>query len=145
MADRRRMDLLQIKTFIDAMAASDLSELVAGKDGWTLRLLRDGASPGAAAPAPAAPVPAAPRIRPRAAAPAEIRSPMAGIVYLRPSPGEADFVAPGSTIAAGAVICVVEAMKTFLQVRAERGGTIAAILVASGEEVELGQPLMRLG
>ncbi|WP_203070434.1 acetyl-CoA carboxylase biotin carboxyl carrier protein [Falsiroseomonas ponticola] len=134
------MDLLQIKTFIDAMAASDLSEMVAGKDGWTLRLLRDGASPGAAAPAPAAP-----RTRPRAAAPAEIRSPMAGIVYLRPSPGEADFVAPGSTIAAGAVICVVEAMKTFLQVRAERGGTIAAILVASGEEVELGQPLMRLG
>lgn len=137
------MDLHQIKTFIDAMAASDLSEMVVSKNGWTLRLLR-----GAPLPRDAAvPATEAPRLRARAAAPAEadLRSPMAGIVYLRPSPGEPDFVAPGSTIAAGAVICVVEAMKTFLQVRAERGGTIAAILVASGEEVELGQPLMRLG
>lgn len=137
------MDLHQIKTFIDAMAASDLSEMAVSKDGWTLRLLRGAPSPrGVAGPATEAP-----RLRAHAAVPAEadLRSPMAGIVYLRPSPGEPDFVVPGSTIAAGAVICVVEAMKTFLQVRAERGGTIAAILVASGEEVELGQPLMRLG
>lgn len=134
------MDLHQIKICIDAMAASDLSEMSVSKDGWTLRLARGGTRAAEAGPGVAQQLP-----RPAAPSESELRSPMAGIVYLRPSPGEPDFVAPGSSIALGAVICVVEAMKTFLQVRAERAGTIAAILVASGDEVELGQPLMRVG
>jgi acetyl-CoA carboxylase biotin carboxyl carrier protein len=69
---------------------------------------------------------------------------MPGIVHLRPAPDRPDFVSAGSSIAPGAVVCLVEAMKTFLEVRAERGGVVDAVLVASGEEVELGQPLVRI-
>ncbi len=70
---------------------------------------------------------------------------MSGIVYLRPAPDKPDFISRGATIAPGAVICVVEAMKMFHEVRAENGGAVDAILVASGDEVEAGQPIMRMG
>jgi acetyl-CoA carboxylase biotin carboxyl carrier protein len=144
------MDLETLKTFIDAMAQSDLAEMRFSEGGWTLRLSR--AAVGRDAPAPAASLPsdAVPPVippRPRRAVPADtdIRAPMSGIVHLRPAPGRPDFVSAGASIAPGGVVCLVEAMKTFLEVRAGRGGLVDAILVASGEEVELGQPLMRIG
>jgi acetyl-CoA carboxylase biotin carboxyl carrier protein len=149
------MDPDKIKMFIDAMAASDLAEMSFSEGGWTLRLVRvaEGAHSVTRAAPKAAPVhPAPPRApaipsrpKPAAATEAEIRAPMPGIVYLRPAPDRPDFVTTGTRISAGAVICVVEAMKMFLEVRAERGGLVDAILVASGDEVELGQPLMRIG
>jgi acetyl-CoA carboxylase biotin carboxyl carrier protein len=146
------MDLEQLKTFIDAMAASDLAEMTFSEGGWTLRLSRGvghhvEAAPTvmplpAAAPASVPPVPLRPKRA--AAAEAEIRAPMPGVVHLRPAPDRPAFVAPGASIAPGAVVCLVEAMKTFLEVRAERGGLVDAVLVVSGDEVELGQPLMRI-
>ncbi|MGG5823482.1 acetyl-CoA carboxylase biotin carboxyl carrier protein [Falsiroseomonas sp. HW251] len=150
------MELDRIKAFIDAMAASDLAEMTFSEGGWTLRLTRGAVHRDEAAPVPSASAPrrpAAPDREPRlasrpklaAATEAEIRSPMPGIVYLRPAPDKPDFVSAGARIAPGAVICMVEAMKTFLEVRADRGGLVDAILVASGDEVELGQPLMRIG
>lgn len=143
------MTLDEIKALIEAMGRSDLTELQVEKDGWTLRLMRD--------PRPAARdtgqmrVPRqepAPRPRP-AAGPAEppdgtIRAPLAGVVHLCPSPEAPPFVSPGETVDAGATICTVEAMKMFNAIRAERPGTVAAILVASGDEVEAGQPLVRI-
>lgn len=141
------MDLDRIKAFIDAMADSDLAEMTFREGDWTLRLTRAG--DGALATVPtASPTPPAPAVqpqRPRPAAAPEIRAPMPGIVYLRPAPGEPDFVAPGASIVPGAVLCVVEAMKIFLQIRAECAGVVEAVLVASGDEVELGQALMRVG
>ena len=137
------MDLAQIKAFIDAMASSDLAELEATKDGWTLRLVRKSA-PGHATRA-ADPLSAAePQINVVAAAEPLVCAPLSGIVYLRPSPDQPPFVVPGQSIKAGMTVCVVEAMKTFNEVRADRDGVVSAILVESETLVDAGQPLIRL-
>jgi len=150
------MDLPEIKALIDAMAASDLAEMEVAKDGWTLRLVRQ--QPGASAPLPPAEralepralEPAAPATPARSAPPEPmtddtlVRAPMFGTVYLSPTPGEPAFVAIGEPVKAGATLCVIEAMKVFNTVRADRDGAVTAVLVASGDEVQAGQPLLRL-
>jgi acetyl-CoA carboxylase biotin carboxyl carrier protein len=148
----------RIKAFIDAMAASDLDELELRQDGWTLRLVRraGGATTAQTALAPhaaAADASDTPALRDEPAAPHEERtpqiaareltSPLYGIVHLQQAPGEPPFVHVGATVAAGRTLCVIEAMKVFHEVCADRDGTVAAVLVASGEEVEAGQPLFR--
>jgi len=147
------MNLTEIKSLIDAMAASDLSEMELTRDGTLLRLVRrKTASPAAApatvtAPAPVARAPrgnAAPAATP-AQASSDITTPLYGVVHWRPSPDAAPFVAPGQAIKAGQVVCVVEAMKVFNEIRAECDATVLALLVESGAEVEAGQPLLRLG
>lgn len=146
------MTLDEIKGLIDAMGSSDLSEMAVERNGWSLRLVRH------AAPAPTSGSipsriprsPTRPASQPRAAeapkAPArgEVCAPLAGIVYFSPTPGAPSFVGVGQPVLAGAVLCVVEAMKTFNEVRAERDGTVEAILVASGSEVDAGATLMRI-
>jgi acetyl-CoA carboxylase biotin carboxyl carrier protein len=67
-----------------------------------------------------------------------------GLVHLRPSPDAPPFVLVGQTVKAGDTVCLIEAMKVFNSVRAERAGTIAAVLVTSESEVEAGQTLMRI-
>jgi acetyl-CoA carboxylase biotin carboxyl carrier protein len=150
------MQLAQIKAFIDAMASSDLAELEVSRDGWTLRLarrhgqrapVRPAADPrpqqtshreaelDAVAPAPVATSEIVAR---------EIMAPLAGIVYLQPSPGQPPYVVAGQAIKAGTAVCIIEAMKTMNEIRAEHDGTIEAILVASETLVEAGQPLMRI-
>jgi acetyl-CoA carboxylase biotin carboxyl carrier protein len=145
------MELPQIKAFIDAMASSDLTELEVSKDGWTLRLLRGGERRTKAARARGiAGPPPSPRSRgdePQpeiSAAALEICAPLSGIVYLGPSPNQPPFVVVGQAIKAGTAVCVIEAMKTFSEIRAERDGTIEKILVASETLVEAGQPLVRI-
>jgi acetyl-CoA carboxylase biotin carboxyl carrier protein len=146
------MEAHQIKAFIDAMAASDLEEMEVRHEGWELRLVRHShgaasvpaVAPQAAVPAPsrsdepAHPAPAA------VAGPQEIRAPMFGVVHLQQAPGEPPFVRVGDVIEAGQMLCAIEAMKVFNDVRADRGGRIAAVLVASGAEVEAGQPLVTI-
>lgn len=155
------MTPLEIKTLIDAMAASDLAEMEFSRDGVTLRLVRQG---GASAAAPAAPapsiavataVPATPASRPTATPStpaasakvqplaAELTAPLYGVVHWRAGPDEPVFVTPGQAVAMGQVVCVIEAMKVFNEVRSERAGTVGALLAESGLEVEAGQPLLR--
>jgi acetyl-CoA carboxylase biotin carboxyl carrier protein len=74
--------------------------------------------------------------------PGLIASPMVGVVYLAPEPGAAPFVTVGSRVAQGQTLLLIEAMKTFNQVRAPRAGTVARILVEPGMPVEYGEPLM---
>ncbi|EWY36199.1 hypothetical protein N825_29530, partial [Skermanella stibiiresistens SB22] len=74
----------------------------------------------------------------------EIRSPLAGTLYFSPSPGEADFVTVGQVVEVGATLCVIEAMKVFNEVKAERAGTVEALLVTSGDDVDAGQPILRV-
>ncbi len=146
------MEQQQIKAFIDAMAASDLDEMEVSHDGWTLRLVRHaaGARPGVtAAPAPIPPVqaeraaePSSQRAQPRG--PEPVPAPMFGVVHLQQAPGDPPFVQPGDIVEAGQMLCTIEAMKVFNEVRAERGGRVAAVLVASGAEVEAGQALVTL-
>ncbi|MBU6499305.1 MAG: biotin/lipoyl-binding protein, partial [Rhodospirillales bacterium] len=81
---------------------------------------------------------------PAAAAGGDLCAPLAGVLHLQSAPGAPPFVREGDAVEAGAVLCVIEAMKVFNTVRAEQAGTIAAILVASGSEVEAGQLLMQI-
>ena len=74
--------------------------------------------------------------------PGLIASPMVGVVYLAPEPGAAPFVTVGSPVAQGQTLLLIEAMKTFNQVRAPRAGTVTRILVEAGMPVEYGEPLM---
>jgi acetyl-CoA carboxylase biotin carboxyl carrier protein len=144
------MNLTEIKSLIDAMAASDLSEMELTRDGTLLRLVRrkTAAPATTTAPAPVARTPrssAAPTAAPAPAqARSEITTPLYGVVHWRPSPDAAPFVAPGQAIQAGQVVCVIEAMKVFNEIRAECDATVLALLVESGAEVEAGQPLLRL-
>jgi acetyl-CoA carboxylase biotin carboxyl carrier protein len=148
------MDLDLIKSLIDAMAASDLAEMEFSEGGWSLRLVRR--------PRPTDMPELSPRVNDAAPAkersrPASVRrepvseegcqqvvAPLFGIVHLRPAPDAPEFVAPGQAVTVGTPLCIIEAMKMFHEVRAERDGTISAVLVSSGEEVQAGQELMRL-
>lgn len=111
-----------------------------------------------AAPAVAAPVAAAPASPASAppetpapqdasdlsAHPGVVNSPMVGTVYLKPNPDSENFVKVGDTVKAGDTILLVEAMKTFNPITAEKGGKIAEILVEEGQPVEYGEPLFIL-
>ena len=118
------------------------------KDGWTLRLVRRSEKAGPVVGARAA-APAAVAEEPWTALPARapdrsvVLAPLAGTVHLSPAPDEPAFVAAGQSLEAGSTLCVIEAMKVFNQVLAERDGAVAEVLVASGDEVEAGQPLIR--
>lgn len=94
-------------------------------------------APAAGAPAPAA----APSAAPAANA---VTSPMVGTVYLRATPEDPAFAAPGANVKEGDTILLIEAMKTFNPITAPRDGTIGRILVTDGQPVEFGAPLFTL-
>lgn len=104
----------------------------------------------AAAPIPAS-LPAEPMPTVPAAAPAPtaaaapkgdvVKSPMVGVLYLSASPNDPEYVKIGDTVREGDVLCLIEAMKTFNQIKAPKGGIIREILVASGSAVEFDEPL----
>lgn len=149
--------------FVEALAAivarHDLTEVSVEHAGLHIRVARQlQAAPAPAqnyfsAPAPAvmAPPPvaaaAAPSLTSMAPAaevehPGAVKSPMVGTVYRRPSPEAKAFVEVGSQVKAGEKILLVEAMKTFNEIVAPRGGTVTAIMVEDGQPVEYGQPLL---
>ncbi|WP_119152949.1 acetyl-CoA carboxylase biotin carboxyl carrier protein [Caldimonas tepidiphila] len=151
------MDLRKLKTLIDLVSESNISELeITEADGKVRIVKSDGsASPAVAAPAPvvsaAAPAPAAPAAAPVAApapaapAPApsghQVKSPMVGTFYRSSSPGAKPFVEVGSTIKEGEAICIIEAMKIMNEIEADKSGTVTRILCENGQAVEYGQPL----
>ena len=73
-----------------------------------------------------------------------IDSPMVGIIYLTPKPSSPPFVKKGQKIKKGDTICLIEAMKTFNEIKSDRDCTIKSILVKNGEAVEFGQPLFEI-
>tara|TARA_B110000483_G_scaffold108331_1_gene132025 strand:+ start:128 stop:559 length:432 start_codon:yes stop_codon:yes gene_type:complete len=73
-----------------------------------------------------------------------LNSPMVGIVYLYPKPGSATFIKKGQKIKKGTTICLIEAMKTFNEIKADKDGIVLNILVKNSEAVEFGQPLIEL-
>ena len=94
------------------------------------------AAPPAAAPAPDAPAAA------DAQHPGMITSPMVGVAYLAPEPGAVPFITLGGRVEQGQTLLLIEAMKTFNQIRSPRAGTVTRILVESGTPVEYGEPLV---
>lgn len=145
------MDLRKIKKLIELLEESNLSELEIHEGEESVRLTRPGAgAPAVAAPTAAAPQPAA------AATPQEtatdsgsdelpdgeiVRSPMVGTFYDAPNPDSDPFVTEGQRVSKGETLCLIEAMKMFNQIESEYEGTVAAILVDSGQPVEFDQPL----
>ena len=73
-----------------------------------------------------------------------IDSPMVGIVYITPKPSSPPFIKSGRKIKKGDTICLIEAMKTFNEIKSDKDGIVKTILVKNGEAVEFGQPLFEL-
>lgn len=135
------MKLETIKALIDRMAASDQPDAECHEGAWSLRLTR---ALAVASPSQGPEVAALQQPPARDAEGSAVVSPLYGIVHLQPSPDAPPFVAVGQQVAAGAPLCVVEAMKVFNHIHAERSGTIEAIVINNGDEVDVGQVLMRL-
>ncbi len=146
-------DIACIESIAKIVSDLDLESVDYNKDGLhiivTNRSKEIIAQPVVPAPLPTMPVPAAPAaaIQPEAPAPAAapkgdvIKSPMVGVLYLAASPNDPDYVKVGDTVKEGDVLCLIEAMKTFNQIKAPRGGIIREILAASGAAVEFDEPL----
>lgn len=94
----------------------------------------------AAAPAPAAGAPAAAPV----ADGAEITSPMVGTYYLKPAPDAPNFVEVGTAVSEGQTLCIIEAMKVMNEIKAERSGTICALVATDGNPVQYGDVLFRI-
>lgn len=157
------VDPKTIKQLVRLMTENDLTELDLEEEGQKIRLRR-GAPPGsfapgsfAPAPAPvavqASPAPAAASGGGAGAAPeaakeelpgAFIRSPMVGSFYSASSPDAAPFLKVGDKVAVDDVVCIIEAMKVFNEIKAEVAGVVAEVLVTNGQTVEFDQPLFRL-
>ena len=145
-----------IRALAQILRETDLSEIELADGESRLRVTRAMAAAPvvqyAAAPAPAlmaaAPAAAAPAATPAAtseisaATPGVITSPMVGVAYLAPEPGATPFVTMGAKVAAGQTVMLIEAMKTFNQIKAPKAGTVTRILVESGAPVEYGAPLL---
>jgi acetyl-CoA carboxylase biotin carboxyl carrier protein len=128
-----------IEDMVELMEQRGLVELEVEREGLRLRLRKAHADVApSAGPASAAPPASAPsEERPRAA----IKAPMVGTFYRAPASDAAPFVDVGQEVAAGQVVCIIEAMKLMNEITAEVAGRIAEVLVDNGAPVEFGQPL----
>ena len=142
------MDLRKLKTLIDLVSESNISELEIAEADGKVRIVKAG-PPMVAAPASAAvsaaSAPVAGPASPEAAAPAEavntVKSPMVGTFYRSASPGSDAFIEVGSVVKIGDPVCIIEAMKIMNEIEADVAGTIKEILCENGQAVEFGQPL----
>jgi len=149
------MDLRKLKTLIDLVAESGISELEVNEGEDRVRIVNAGspapigqvvyanpapqvmqAAPVAAAPAPAAPIAETPTETGFVA-----RSPMVGTFYRAPNPESPDFVKVGDSVKVGQTLCIIEAMKLLNEIEAEKEGVIKQILCENGQGVEFDQPL----
>ena len=152
------MDLRKLKTLIDLVSESSISELEITEPEGKVRIVKSGVTPVqplvAAAPVAVAPTMVAAPISvtapmapsPAAEAPAGkvIKSPMVGTFYRSASPGAKAFVDVGSTVKEGEPVCIIEAMKIMNEIEADMSGTVSRILCENGQAVEFGQPLFIL-
>ena len=162
------MNQKELKELIDFLIEKDISEFELERGDVKVRIKRGGdtaapliahavpmaampmaASPaqGSHAPAAAAAAPASPSSAPTAAAEEElhtVKSPIVGTFYEAPGPGALPFVKPGDQVAAGQVLCIIEAMKLMNEIEADASGEVVKVLVSNGQPVEYGQPLFAI-
>ncbi|KAA1005086.1 acetyl-CoA carboxylase biotin carboxyl carrier protein [Paraburkholderia sediminicola] len=155
------MDLRKLKTLIDLVSESGISELEVTEGEGKVRIVKNAPpvyvqpsasyAPQYAQPAPAmgaeAPAVAAAPAAPAVAAPQGhvVTSPMVGTFYRAPSPGADPFVQVGDTVKEGQTICIIEAMKLLNEIESDKSGVVKEILVENGQAVEYGQPLFVVG
>ncbi|MBK7547207.1 MAG: acetyl-CoA carboxylase biotin carboxyl carrier protein [Rhodoferax sp.] len=147
------MDLRKLKTLIDLVSDSNVSELEITEAEGKVRIVKGGtgavqhyAAPMVMQQAPAAPAPAqaAPALAPVAAEAPEghrVKSPMVGTFYRAASPGAKSFVEIGDTVKEGQTVCIIEAMKILNEIESDKSGVVKEILCENGQAVEYGQPL----
>lgn len=152
------MNLKDIKGIVDLMKKNSVSEFEMEEGDFKIKLKRKGAdveSPvmvaaaplpevAAPAPAPVTPAPAAASAPAPAPEGPEVKSPMIGTFYRKPSPDADSYVEVGSVVEPDTVVCIIEAMKVMNEIKAEVKGTIAEVLVEDGKPVEYGQALFRI-
>ena len=153
------MDLRKLKTLIDLVAESGVSELEVTEGEDKVRIVKNpapiaapaqqfyAAAPTAPAPAPAPASAAAPAAE---AAPAEptghaVKSPMVGTFYRSPTPGADSFVKIGDTVKEGQTLCIIEAMKLLNEIESDKSGVVKEILCENGQGIEFGQALFIIG
>lgn len=145
------MDLRKLKTLIDLVSESNISELEITEAEGKVRIVKAGeAAPvqyvqSVAAPVPAAAAPTVAAAPEPAAAPVAtghtVKSPMVGTFYRSSSPGAPAFVEIGAQVKEGDTLCIIEAMKILNEIEADKSGTVTQILGENGQAVEYGQPL----
>lgn len=147
------MDLRKLKTLIDLVSESNVSELEITEAEGKVRIVKSSGAPlvmqqpvamvAAPAAAPAAGAPAAPAADAAPAAPVghAVKSPMVGTFYRSSAPGAKAYVEVGSVVKEGETICIIEAMKILNEIEADKSGTVTKILSENGQAVEYGQPL----
>jgi len=150
------MDLRKLKTLIDLVSESNVSELEITEAEGKVRIVKGPmgapmvmAAPVSVAPpvasAPATAAPPAPTPTPLSDTAVEtghtVKSPMVGTFYSASGPEAKPFVQVGSVVQAGDTICIIEAMKILNEIEADHSGTVSKILVSNGQAVEYGQPM----
>lgn len=152
------MDIRKIRKLIELIEETGIAEIEIKEGEESVRLSRSTSAAPMAMPAPqmvmpapaTAPAPVAPVASETAQAeePAAaalnghvIKSPMVGTFYLAPSPDASPFVSTGQQVSQGETLCIVEAMKMFNEIEADKSGKISQILVENGQPVEFDQPL----
>lgn len=150
------MDLRKVKTLIDLVQQSDITELEITEGEERVRITRGGAAHPQPLGAPvvypammattqemlAQPAPAAAPEAPPEPQGFVLKSPMVGTFYRSSAPGAKPFVDVGQAIKAADTVCIIEAMKLLNEIEAGADGVISKILVENGQPVEYGQPLM---
>ena len=146
------MDLRKLKTLIDLVSDSNVSELEITEAEGKVRIVKSSGAPlvtqqpaAAIAPLPiaAAPLSVAPSAEaaPVADTRHAVKSPMVGTFYRSASPGAKPFVEVGDIVKEGDTICIIEAMKILNEIEADKSGTVSKIQCENGQAVEYGQPL----
>lgn len=149
------IDIRKLKELVKLMVENDLSELDLKDQSETVAIKRNpagvpvvqaptGTAHGIASPATADQAPAAESSDNGDAGIIPIESPMVGTFYSAASPDSPPFVSPGTEVSPDTVICLIEAMKVFNEIKAEQAGRIERVCVKNGEAVEFGQRLFEL-
>jgi len=157
------IDIRKLKELVKLMVQNDLTEMdlrdseeqvtLHRPNHWSAPQVAAPAAPvavAAPAPAPSAAPPTSAEVPPAATSTATddraglvaIESPMVGTFYAASSPDSTAFVTAGGSVAEGDVVCLIEAMKIFNEIKSEIGGTVEKVLVKNGDAIEFGQELM---
>jgi acetyl-CoA carboxylase biotin carboxyl carrier protein len=139
-----------LRALAELLNSTGLSEIELEEGGRKLRLARIIAPVSVPVAAPvamaAAPAPEPPKAEAGRADPAKhpgaVKSPMVGVAYLAPEPGATPYISIGQSVDAGQTLLLIEAMKTFNQIKATKAGIVKHILVTSGAPVEYDEPLL---
>ena len=142
------MDLRKLKTLIDLVSESNVSELEITEAEGKVRIVKSSGVPlmmqqpaMTMVAVPMAGVPAVADIQTPVQVGHAVKSPMVGTFYRSSSPGAQSYVEIGSVVREGETICIIEAMKILNEIEADKAGTITKILSENGQAVEYGQPL----